>query len=535
MDKIQQLIIDTYLSKPRNYSQILGRNKEVLEYIKLHINGLVFTSFIEKLYYVVYRESNTCVNGNIKQFKTFAGYSFCGKTGICKCAKESVSKSVSATKQNYTEAQKETINATRATTSFLLYGVTNNGQTDDAKKAHKEFYDDDEKVEAVVNQIKKTKLDEYGDENYNNRPKAEETCLERYRVKNPWSLTTDKQNPMLVQLKDKEKLSQLFPRLSVEEIAALLSVHTQTVYHYLNEYGFRDPYKSTFEKEIIYYLESLGITNIITNKRKLIGKELDIFLPDYNLAIEYNGLFWHHDRISHITKTYHYDKFKACENKNIELFTIFGDSWAAKKDIWKEKIKAKVGKSETKVYARKTSVVSLLPYETKEILDKHHVQGYCTSQVCYGLKFKNELVAIMTFSKQRHGIGKDRGEDAYELVRYVSTCTVIGGASKLLSYFIKMNSPKILYSYSNNQYSVGKLYNILGFTLENEYKAGYWYYSPINKRSYHRSNYTKYKLVAAGFDKTQTEREIMYNRGFLRLWDCGTRTWVLNCNKEENE
>jgi len=33
----------------------------------------------------------------------------------------------------------------------------------------------------------------------------------------------------------------------------------------------------------------------------------------------------------------------------------------------------------------------------------------------------------------------------------------------------------------------------------------------------------------AGFDQSKTEFEIMDEQGFLRIWDCGTRTWVLNC------
>ena len=528
MDKIQQLIIDTYHAKPKHFTQILKRNSEVLAYVKLHTSGSGSSSFLEQLYYCVYKDSNICPNGNIKQLKTFAGYSFCGKTSVCQCAKESVSKSVSSAKQNYTDDKNAAINATRAATNVLLYGVTNVGQTVDARQAHKEFYEDDNNVSEVTAQIKKTKLNAHGDENYNNRLKAEITCLEKYNVKNTWSLRADKQNPNLIYLKDKEKLSQLFPRLSVEDIAESLSVHVQTVYHYLNMHKFRDPYKSTFEKEIIYYLETLGVVNIITNKRKLIGKELDIYLPDYKLAIEYNGIYWHHDGIAHITRTYHYDKFTACEKLGIELFSIFGDSWKDKKDIWKEKIRAKLGIVDNTIFARKTEIVSLMPHETREILNNHHVQGYSTSEICYGLKFNNEIIAIMTFSKPRFGIGKDRGKDSYELVRYVTTCSVPGGASKLLAHFRKMHRPTIIYSYSNNMYSVGKLYKILGFNLENEYKAGYWYFSPDKKRSYHRSNYTKYKLVKAGFDGSQSESEIMYNRGFLRLWDCGMRTWVLN-------
>jgi hypothetical protein len=528
MNNIQQLIIDTYNEKPKHFTQILKRNKDVIEYIKENVPDTL-TEFMEQLYYAVYQDTGICDKGNKKKLKTFAGYSFCGKTGVCQCAKESVSNSVSKSKQNYTYEQKIEINKKRVETTLERYGVTNNGQIQTSKDAHKEFYQDTHKVDKIVNEIRTTKGKLYGNEKYNNRKKAEDTCIERYGVRNTFLITDDNSKPGISVLRDKEKMSDLFPKLTVAEIAEKLDVWEGTVYRYLTNHGFREPYKSTFEQEIIYYLNTLDITNILSNKRTIIGKELDIFLPDYNLAIEYNGVYWHHDKIPHISKTYHRDKFIACEEKGIELFTIFSDSWESKKDIWKLKIKSKLKLISQPIYARKTTIAELTASETRTILDNNHVQGYSTAQYCYGLKYNNELVAVMTFSNKRAGIGKDRGPNNYELVRYVTSTTVIGGASKLLTYFIKKHSPISIYSYSDNQYSVGNLYKVLGFTLEKDNLAGYKYYNPAEKKVYHRFNFAKHNLVKAGFDPNKTEFEIMDERGFLRIWDCGSRTWVLNC------
>ena len=135
----------------------------------------------------------------------------------------------------------------------------------------------------------------------------------------------------------------------------------------------------------------------------------------------------------------------------------------------------------------------------------------------------------MTFSNNRIGIGKKiRSNTSFELVRYVTSTTVVGGASKLLSAFIKAFSPTQIYSYSDNRYSVGKLYTTLGFSMESENRASYWYYHPATRKSYHRYTFTKHKLVEAGFSKDQTERQIMYDQGYLRIWNCGTRTWVID-------
>ncbi|MBR4315953.1 MAG: hypothetical protein IKP65_03150, partial [Alphaproteobacteria bacterium] len=54
----------------------------------------------------------------------------------------------------------------------------------------------------------------------------------------------------------------------------------------------------------------------------------------------------------------------------------------------------------------------------------------------------------------------------YELIRFASKIgyQVIGGASKLLSYFRKQYKGSII-SYADRRYSNGKLYEAIGFKL----------------------------------------------------------------------
>ena len=524
MDKIKQLIIDY----PKHFSRLIQRDDEMKGWVQQ--NTLLSDSepFPAQVYSAIHQVTNVCKNGNKKKFKNITdGFGFCGNASSCNCCKNSVSKNVSLSKKQTPEYKIRESNLCREQTSLLKYGVKNNGQLEKAKQSRLALYQDVSKVAEITTRVKQTKLEKHGTSSYNNRKKAETTCIEKYGVRNTWSLSVDKQNPNIQLLKDKVQLTKLFPKFTVVELASMLGVHVQTVYFYLNEHQLREPYKSTFEQEIIYFLNSLGISNILTNQRKIVGKELDIFLPDHDLAIEYNGVFWHHDRVPHITKSYHYDKFKKCEDAGITLFTIFGNSWEEKKEIWKNKIRQKVQQSNVKVFARKTRIVELSSAQTKDILNNNHVQGYCTAKHCYGLEHDGRIVAVMTFSPKRAGIGKQREVGSYELVRYVTSCNVVGGASKLLRHFLRTVQPNVVYSYSDNQYSNGNLYRKLGFELENENKCGYWYFDPAKKKAYHRFNFTKSKLVNQGFDKAKTEYQIMTELGYLRIWDCGSRTWVM--------
>ena len=76
------------------------------------------------------------------------------------------------------------------------------------------------------------------------------------------------------------------------------------------------------EKELYEFIKSFH--NIVTFHNKQIIKplELDIYLPDLKLAIEYNGTFWH--SISSGTKIdYHLNKSIACREKGIRLIHVY--------------------------------------------------------------------------------------------------------------------------------------------------------------------------------------------------------------------
>ena len=69
------------------------------------------------------------------------------------------------------------------------------------------------------------------------------------------------------------------------------------------------------------YLEGISISN-----RSIINPfELDLYIPKLNLAIEFNGLYWHSEVYK--DKFYHKAKYKKCNENGIELIQIFEDDW----------------------------------------------------------------------------------------------------------------------------------------------------------------------------------------------------------------
>lgn len=523
MNCIQEQILYLVQSYPKHFAQKIKRDPSLFDYVNTDKEITVS----EMAYNAVYpEEPSVCKHGNNKKFKSFQdGYGFCGIAKKCECARESVSRNVKQSKSVITQQKQQEINQKRIKTNLKKYGVVNTGQTEKARCAHNEVYSNQDRIQEISNQVAQTKALRYGNSSYNNSEQIKKTW---HKKKADYfdELYPDKD---LSTLRDRDSLQDMFKCNTPEQIARRLNVHVQTVYKYLTDHKLRSKFKSTLEQEMLLFLRSLGVTNIVENSRKILvsGKEIDLYLPDYNIAIEMNGVYWHHDTVSHIDKHYHKAKFKECESQGIHLITVFSDLWESKRDIIQSMIAHKLGMNIQKEHARKLTIHEVCSHQATEFLRKNHIQGSTGASYKYGLFKGEELYAIMTFSKPRVGIGKFR-ENTAELVRYASKCTVMGGASKLLAHF-KKTHPEFtdIVSYSDNEWSLGSMYQKLGFTLHQEHAPSYFYYHRSTGRK-HRYNFAKHKLIAQGEDNTKSEYQIMQARGYIRIWDCGKRTWVLS-------
>ena len=85
---------------------------------------------------------------------------------------------------------------------------------------------------------------------------------------------------------------------------------------------------SQAEQEVFDYISQLvGKDSIIQSDRSILaGKELDIYIPSHNLAVEFNGLYWHTEKQGK-DQYYHYNKWKMCNDQGIRLITIWEDEW----------------------------------------------------------------------------------------------------------------------------------------------------------------------------------------------------------------
>lgn len=276
---------------------------------------------------------------------------------------------------------------------------------------------------------------------------------------------------------------------------------------------------SSAEKELQQFLDKLQIT-YITNSRNIISpKELDIYIPEHKLAIEYCGLYWHSETRGKDSR-YHQSKLIACEKRGIRLLTIFEDEWLQKSDLVKQKITNILGLSSSpKVYGRECEVVSVSTTEKRNFFNNHHIQGNGPSSINVGLKYDGNIVAVMGFVQS--------GQQFY-LNRYATSCLVVGGFSKLLSFFKKTYRWKQIVSFADLRWSVGDLYRNTGWIHDKNIPPDYSYvvgYERFHKFAFRRKLLPK-KL--SKFDPVLSEKENCDNNGLLRIWDCGKQRWIMN-------
>lgn len=283
-----------------------------------------------------------------------------------------------------------------------------------------------------------------------------------------------------------------------------------------------DKYTSSGENRLAEFIVDNGIDIQKTNMKLIHPYHLDIYIESKNIAIEFNGIYWHCDKFK--DKNYHLNKYNRCIEKNTTLFQIWEDDWNNRKDIVKSMLLNKLGLIDNKIYARKCVIKIVKSSDKDEFLNNNHIQGKTTSSINLGLYYNDELVSLMTFGKRR-----TNNKSEFELIRFCNklNTSIVGGASKLFKYFINNYEYDNIISYSDNSYSNGDIYNLLNFKYVSTSINYYWC---DGKNKYHRFNFNKKRLVKQGFDPNKTEDQIMRERSFVKIWGAGNKKWIYTKN-----
>ena len=290
-------------------------------------------------------------------------------------------------------------------------------------------------------------------------------------------------------------------------------------------------YGSLCENEIKDYIATL--TDEKPQKVKILdGKEIDLYYEKYKIGIEYNGSVFHAS-IGNVYKDkdkyYHRDKFMCAKEHGIHLINIFDVDWETNKERIKTLLRY-MFYDNTKLYARKCIVKEIDKYTAKMFCNKYHLKGFTPiSTIYYGLYYKDELVSVMTFGRMR---GKKESNTEFEMVRYCvkEDYNIIGGANKLLKAFEKEYNPKLVVSYSDNDYFTGDIYTKLGFENDGQCTINYYWYSDrVGEIKREACQVKKLKELYPELYKEAiggVEDYIMSALGNRKVYRCGNTRWI---------
>ena len=307
-------------------------------------------------------------------------------------------------------------------------------------------------------------------------------------------------------------------KLTSSEISKMMNVDRTTIDNWLKKFNlapnFEPPNISKNENVLGDLISSLYDGPIVRNSREIISPyELDIFIPDKNIAFEFNGIYWHNE----INKTNDYHKIKTnlCNDKNIRLIHIWEDDFCFYYERTLNFIKS-FFQTPVIVQARKTNASFVSPVIAENLLEKNHIQGSCKFSVSCGLFYENKMISCMTFIKNK---------DEWILNRYANEYgySIIGGFQKLLKNFIKKYSPKKIISFADLSWvsPSNNVYTRNGFKKDYEIPIDYKYIYK-GKRT-HKFNF-RHKFLSnklENYDPNISERKNMINNKIYRIYDSG--------------
>lgn len=267
---------------------------------------------------------------------------------------------------------------------------------------------------------------------------------------------------------------------------------------------------SKAENELSDYVNSLcEIQKNVKFKEDNVSFELDIYIPNLKLGIEYNGLYWHSDLNK--DRLYHYNKMLFFKKMGIQLLQFYEDEWRDKKDIIKSIIANKIKNNSSGIYARKCIIRQISNKNACDFLDVNHLMGSFKRCKYIGLYHNNVLVSVMGYKKYKDGI------DISRFCNKLNT-SVVGGLSKLLSYIEDNENPNFIQSFVDLRYGNGDSLKRLNFQHVGTTVGFHW----TDKKYRYNRLYCKANMDGRMLSEKEYAREMK----LYKIYDAGQAKFI---------
>lgn len=414
----------------------------------------------------------------------------------------------------------------------------------------------DEKKQQIKDKRKQTCLDEYGVESIAKLDEVKNakkiTCKEKYGVESTLQLPYIRENGQIA-VKQKawqhllDRSKDIEPLFTKEEFLSCNLGQKTKLWrwrckkcgheftktwanwvsrrcprcHPQNYHGMQD--------ELHEYIKSICPENAIRYDCRSIlneSQELDIYIEDLGIAIEFNGLFWHNSDYAiygkqPIPMMYHYNKTEECNERGIRLVHVFEDEWYFKQKLCKSMLKKIIQPSTMRhIDASKCSISQIASqFEKEHFLIKYSFYGVDGSSIAYGLLYNQHLVAMMTFSKTRNN-----KQYEWQILNYVEVNSFIvdGGFNKLYDAFVQDAMPKSICMYVSRDWNTSRDFaECLRYVKTLDPKL---YWTTCDRQRMKGTSITSANAnsILCKYDSTKSFKQNMNDNGYYRIYDSGT-------------
>ncbi len=398
-------------------------------------------------------------------------------------------------------------------TNLARYGVSNVFQSEEVKK-----------------KIRATNLDRFGVDHPLKNPEIKAKASQAFRE--TFAADPANANGISTVLRGDKFWELLRAGKSIKEACAEFGLQVKDTTTILSRPEFREKYyesytfpKHQIQNEIADELRILGLNPSIDDKTVIPPLEVDIFVREKNIGIEFNGTYWHSEAClgPEKAKLHHLTKTMRCRDRGITLVHIFEHQWPDRKEQFLNLIASLARVNSTKIPARNCSIDYR---DCPEFIEQNHVQGPPIHAIKYfDLVFRDKIVGVMTASRH-HRQNVTGNPVVLSRLCFSRSCTVQGGSSKLfkaLTGWAKQEGYDRVISWSDNCWTEGNIYKTLGFSLMAEYPPDYFYWDTRNHKYISKQSQRK---KATNCPQGMTERDWCIERGLFRVWDCGKKVWI---------
>jgi hypothetical protein len=421
-------------------------------------------------------------------------------------------------------------------TSIERYGVTNVFQSEEVKQKIRdvniERYGSASPIQTkeIQQKAKDTLLERYGVENIRQHPET----LARAKITYAETIAKNEDDKYFrVNFVRSEGFwEEIAKGLSLREVCDKFGMPYDSISTAVSKPEFKERFQALYaypkaqkQNEIADTIQKWGCQVLRNVTDVIFPLELDMYLPEHNLAVEFNGSYWHSEDYLEPKKarTKHSFKTKLCREKGIRLIHIFEATWDKKKDAYLALIRSVLKLNDIKIGARECTITTV---SSAMFLNQHHLQGYGKKAIkCFNLVYNNQIVGTMT-AAPHHRQEIEGKPIVLNRMCFEGGVTVQGGVSKLFSAFkewAKGQGYDRVISWSDTSLTDGDAYKQLGFELTKDNGPDYFYWDV--KNNCYRSKQSQQKKKTGCPDEI-TEREWCKSLGLFRIWDCGKKLWT---------